>query len=165
MMNNAISILTLVIFSAFLSSYAHSSLIDYILIEKANRKMTVYYQKKPIKSYKIALGFEPKGHKQQEGDGKTPEGRYSIISKNPKSQFHLSLKISYPNSADKEASRKRGVTPGGDIMIHGLPPAFKLLGKLHTLKDWTLGCIAVTNQEIDEIFASTPVGTPVEIRS
>lgn len=136
---------------------------DKILIKKSQRKMELYAKEKLIKSYKISLGFAPIGPKQQEGDGKTPEGDYTVLSKNPRSQFHLSLKISYPNAADKKNAQKKKISPGGDIMIHGLGKQFSYLGKLHTLHDWTLGCIAVTNDEIEEIWKLVIEGTIVKI--
>lgn len=138
--------------------------IDKILIEKEKRKMSLFLKGRLIKAYDIALGFEPVGHKQQEGDGKTPEGTYSISYKNPASQFHKALKISYPNKKDQQNASKLGVSPGDFIMIHGLGKTFGWLGKAHIYKDWTLGCVAVTNEEIDEIYKLTPIGTTVEIR-
>lgn len=137
--------------------------IDHILIKKKERILELYQANKLIKSYQIALGFNPTGHKQQEGDGKTPEGVYSILYKNPKSKFHLSLKISYPNAKDKKNANKKGVNPGGDIMIHGLGKDLGCLSKKHVYNDWTLGCIAVTNEEITEIYDSVNIGTSVEI--
>ncbi|HET9283317.1 MAG TPA: L,D-transpeptidase family protein [Candidatus Angelobacter sp.] len=114
--------------------------------------------------YKVALGTAPVGPKRVEGDHKTPEGIYTIDAKNPQSQFHLSLHISYPDAADRERARKLGVKPGGAIMIHGLPPRFAYLGALHRKVDWTDGCVAVTNAEIEEIWKLVPVGTRVEVR-
>ncbi len=141
-----------------------ASIIDLILIEKAKRKMSLLYKGKVIKTYKVALGFEPLGHKQQEGDGKTPEGIYSISYKNAGGQFHKALKVSYPNKKDQANARKLGISPGDFIMIHGLGKSFSWLGKTHVLKDWTLGCVAVTDAEIDEVYKLTPVGAKVEIR-
>ena len=137
--------------------------IDYILVEKEKRTLSVFHHKKLLKVYKIALGSNPVGHKQQEGDGRTPEGIYKISLKNPKSSFYLSLKISYPNEQDQKSAQMRGVSPGGDIFIHGL--RFGVIGALHRHWDWTQGCIALTNEEIQEVFAATEVGTIVEIRS
>ena len=125
--------------------------------------MILYKNGKPIKDYKISLGFSPIGHKQKQGDGKTPEGQYTIISKNANSQFHRSLKISYPNADDKRNASKKGVSAGDDLMIHGLGKDFSYLGKLHTLHDWTLGCAAVTNEEIEEIWDLVKEGTVVKI--
>jgi murein L,D-transpeptidase YafK len=137
--------------------------INYIKIFKHQRTLQVYRDKHLVKSYKIALGFCPIGHKVQEGDGKTPQGIYTITFKNTKSRYHRSLKISYPSKKDSDHAKKKGVSPGGDIMIHGLGKWFAHLGKKHTLHDWTLGCVAITNEEIDELFNATKVGTTVEI--
>jgi murein L,D-transpeptidase YafK len=134
-----------------------------IVIEKSARTMTLMSGGQVLKTYKVALG-NPVGTKEQEGDGKTPEGTYFIDSKNPHSHFHRALHISYPNPADRERARKLGVNPGGDVEIHGLPWTFGWLGSLHRIKDWTSGCIAVTNSEIEEIWPLVSVGTPVEIR-
>lgn len=138
--------------------------INYILVEKRQRKMTIFHNNLPIKSYKIALGAQPIGPKRQEGDNKTPEGLYKIISKNDKSKFHLSLKISYPNKNDTQYALTQKMACGGELMIHGVGKGFEWLGKLHAFFDWTKGCIAVSNAEIEEIYNSTPIGTPIEIR-
>ena len=137
---------------------------DKILIMKEKRKIYLYNNSVQIKEYDMSLGFEPVGHKEREGDGKTPEGIYKISGRNPKSSYHLSLRISYPNEQDRENARKLGVSPGGDIMIHGLPNKIPFIGKAHLLSDWTLGCIAVTNEEIREIWDLVPDGTVVEIK-
>ena len=121
-------------------------------------------KEKVLKTYRVALGGQPKGPKTREGDGKTPEGRYVIDRRNAKSRFHLALHISYPNTSDVDNARKLGVPPGGDIIIHGLPNGFGWMGALHTKWDWTDGCIAVTNAEIEEIWRAVPDGTPIEIR-
>ncbi len=138
--------------------------IDSILVEKGKRLITFYQNDQPIRIYAIALGFAPVGTKTQEGDGKTPEGKYKIIAKNPNSLFHLSVKISYPAQEDIKQAAQRNVSPGGEIMIHGLGKGFAWLGAKHVLKDWTLGCIAVTNEEIAEVYPFIHIGTPVEIR-
>jgi len=109
-----------------------------------------------IKTYRILLGDAPIGHKRQQGDERTPEGRYSISFRNDKSRFHLSLRISYPNEADRAQAQARGVDPGGDIMIHGATPPGSQV-------DWTEGCIAVTNTEMEAIWQRVPVGTPIRI--
>ena len=151
---------TLFLISIIAFSY---SAIDFIHVQKNKRLMHVFCQKKLIKTYKISLGFNPKGHKIQEGDGKTPEGSYVICSKNPKSSYFLSLKISYPNEKDILHAKQKGVSAGGDIMIHGLGKYFGWLGRHHIKKDWTLGCIAVTNEEIKEIYDQILVGTKIQI--
>ena len=138
--------------------------VDRILVIKSAHIMRLYNHEKVIKEYRIALGGQPVGAKQKEGDHKTPEGLYTIDSKNSHSQFHLSLHISYPSQQDRERARRLGVSPGGDIMIHGLPPAYAYLGAMHRAYDWTDGCIAVTNAEIEEIWNLVSVGTKVEIK-
>ena len=135
--------------------------IDSIVVEKTQRKMSVYSHGTLQKTYKVALGGDPIGHKQKEGDGRTPEGRYTINDKNPKSQYHKNLGVSYPNVADRARAKAAGYPPGGDIKIHGLEAG--MVGSAHTLYDWTEGCIAVTNEEIDELFAHVPTGTPILI--
>ncbi len=137
---------------------------DKIVILKSARTMTLLNGSKVLKTYKVALGSVPVGPKRVEGDHKTPEGDYIIDSKNAHSQFHLSLHISYPSAADQQRARSMGSRPGGAIMIHGLPKPFAYLGPLHRETDWTDGCIAVTNAEIEEIWKLVPVGTRVEIR-
>jgi murein L,D-transpeptidase YafK len=121
-------------------------------------------QDKVLKIYKIALGGNPKGPKERQGDNKTPEGTYVIDSRNRDSAYHLSLHISYPSEKDRKRARELGVSPGGDIMIHGLKNGFSWMGVLHRESDWTKGCIAVTDEEIEEIAALVPNGTAVEIR-
>jgi murein L,D-transpeptidase YafK len=137
---------------------------DRIVILKSARTMTLLSGSKVLKIYKVALGSAPVGPKQIEGDHKTPEGNYVIDAKNAHSQFHLSLHISYPSVADQQLARRRGSRPGGAIMIHGLARPFAYLGPLHRQTDWTDGCVAVTNTEIEEIWKLVPVGTRVEIR-
>ena len=137
---------------------------DKIVIVKSTRTMTLLNGNKVLKTYKVALGAVPVGPKQVEGDHKTPEGNYVIDAKNPQSQFHLSLHISYPNAADQQRARELRGRPGGAIMIHGLAKSFAYLGPLHRQVDWTDGCVAVTNAEIEEIWKLVPVGTKVEVR-
>lgn len=139
---------------------AHASRV---VIDKSSRTLTLHQGDRPFRAYRIALGGEPTGHKLQEGDGRTPEGRYRIDAANPGSAFHLALRISYPNAADRSAAAARGVSPGGDIMIHGLPNGYGAIGIAHRLIDWTNGCIALTNEEMEEVWRLVPVGTPVEI--
>jgi murein L,D-transpeptidase YafK len=117
-----------------------------------------------LKSYKIALGGNPIGPKERQGDNKTPEGTYVIDGRNMDSRFHLSLHISYPNERDKNRAKELGVSPGGDIMIHGIKNGFSWVGDAHTGVDWTKGCIAVTDEEIEEISKMAPNGTIVEIQ-
>ena len=146
------------------ASATSASLADKIVIVKSTRTMTLLSGDKVLKTYKVALGTAPVGPKRVEGDHKTPEGNYVIDAKNAQSRFHLSLHISYPGPADRQRARKLGARPGGAIMIHGLAPSFAYLGALHRQTDWTDGCVAVTNAEIEEIWKLVPVGTRVEIR-
>ena len=138
--------------------------IDKILIEKKERKLMLFSKGEVIKTYKIALGGNPVGPKERQGDNKTPEGTYTIDARNRDSAYHLSLHISYPNENDKIRAKKLGVSPGGDIMIHGIKNGFSWVGSSHAEIDWTKGCIAVTDEEIEEIDRLVPNGTPVEIR-
>jgi murein L,D-transpeptidase YafK len=137
---------------------------DHILIIKSKRSMILMRGNKVLKTYSVALGTVPIGAKEKQGDHKTPEGNYVIDAKNSYSRFHLALHISYPKEEDKKRARKMRVNPGGDIMIHGLESRFAFLGALHRQTDWTDGCIAVTNPEIEEIWKLVPIGTTVEIR-
>jgi tetratricopeptide (TPR) repeat protein len=137
---------------------------DKILIEKKDRRLTLFSKGKVLRTYQIALGGNPNGPKERQGDNKTPEGTYVIDSRNKDSRYHLSLHISYPNEKDKKRAKELGVSPGGDIMIHGLKNSFSWAGNSHTQVDWTKGCIAVTDEEIEEINKMTPNGTIVEIR-
>ena len=124
---------------------------DRVLVLKKERTLQLLDQGKVIKTYKIALGGEPVGPKTKQGDHKTPEGVYVLDSRNAHSRFYKSIHISYPNAGDRAAARKVGLSPGGDVFVHGLPKGFGYVGAAHRLRDWTDGCIAVTNQEIDEI--------------
>jgi murein L,D-transpeptidase YafK len=152
---------------AYLASFAFATpdvLADKILIEKKARRMTLFSKGQVIKSYRVALGGNAIGPKERQGDNKTPEGVYTIDSRNKKSKYHLSLHISYPNENDRKRAAELGVSPGGDIMIHGIKNGFGWVGSLHTWFDWTQGCIAVTDKEIEEIDKLAPNGTVVEIR-
>lgn len=137
---------------------------DRIVIEKKERRLTLLSQGQILRQYKIALGGNPDGPKERQGDNKTPEGTYIIDSRNHGSRFHRSLHISYPNEKDKKRAQELGVCPGGDIMIHGIKNGLSQVGDAHTTVDWTKGCIAVTDEEIEEIDKLVPNGTIVEIR-
>ena len=146
------------------ASYPASAVrADRIVIVKSAHTMTLMSHGQPIRTYKVALG-DPIGPKVQQGDKKTPEGLYFVDGKNSNSLFHRALHLSYPSAADRERARKLGVKPGGDIEIHGLPKQYAWMGAAHRAVDWTTGCIAVTNPEIDEIWNEVGVGTAVEIR-
>jgi len=137
---------------------------DSVVVVKSTRTLTLLSRGQVLRTYKVALGGEPVGAKQQQGDHRTPEGHYVLDRRNPKSKFHKSIHISYPNEKDRREAAKRGVPPGGDIMIHGLPNGFGWLGDSHRAQDWTDGCIAVTDQEMDEIWDLVADGTPIEIK-
>ncbi|GJE16440.1 L,D-transpeptidase family protein [Methylobacterium marchantiae] len=137
---------------------------DRVLVEKSARRLTLFRDGRVLAAYPVSLGFSPVGHKQREGDGRTPEGVYAIAYRNPLSVAHLSLKVSYPNEADARAAQDTGYEPGGDIMIHGIMNGFSWLGRLHRLKDWTSGCVGVANDEMADIYARVDVGTPIELR-
>ncbi|MGA3079848.1 MAG: L,D-transpeptidase family protein [Terracidiphilus sp.] len=137
---------------------------DSILILKKDHVMELLAGGKMIRTYKVSLGRGGLAPKERQGDARTPEGHYIIDSKAAVSHYHKSLHISYPNAEDRKRAAKLGVSPGGSILIHGLPQGQGWIGAAHRLYDWTLGCIAVTDEEIDEIFKLVPVGTPVEIR-
>lgn len=128
-----------------------------IQVFKAERKLQLIHDRQLLKEYQMELGFAPLGHKEKEGDGRTPEGAYFINRKNPRSRYHLSLGISYPSTADVARARAAGVDPGGDIFIHGTPQSFS------SQKDWTWGCIAVTDAEIEEIYDMVNEGTKIFI--
>jgi murein L,D-transpeptidase YafK len=145
-------------------SLATATVADRVVIEKAAHTLSLYRNGRLLKTYNVALGPNAKGPKEREGDGRTPEGQYIIDSRKPDSDFHRALHISYPNAEDRRRARKLGVSPGGAIMIHGLPNGMGSLGKAHRLHDWTQGCIAVTNKEIEEIWRVVPNGTRVDIK-
>jgi murein L,D-transpeptidase YafK len=138
--------------------------VDRILVDKSDHRMTVYRGTQPLRTFRVALGSGGLGPKVRQGDERVPEGRYVIAGRNPRSAFHLSLKISYPTAAQVAAARALGIDPGGDIMIHGLPNGRGAIGRAHRRTDWTSGCIAVTNDEIEWLWRAVPDGTPIEIR-
>ena len=137
---------------------------DSILILKKDHLLELIAGGKVIRTYKVALGTGGLAPKEREGDGRTPEGRYVVDGRNVASHYHKALHLSYPNAGDRKRAAHLGVSPGGAVMIHGLPNGKGFIGPAHRVYDWTLGCIAVTDQEIDEIWGLVPVGTPVEIR-
>lgn len=138
--------------------------IDKIQVVKHKRRMFLYSAGRVVKEYRISLGKNPIGHKLEQGDNRTPEGTYHIDWRNPESAFYLSLRISYPNDEDVARARERGVNPGGMIMIHGLPNGKAHMVNTHRSTDWTNGCIALTNNEMEELWAIVPTGTPIEIK-
>lgn len=138
--------------------------ITRLVVHKSQRKMDAYSGDNLVKSYDIALGFNPIGHKQFEGDGKTPEGIYRINERNPNSAYHKNLGISYPNAQDKTYAQSQGKSAGGLIKIHGIRNGMGAIGRQHLRHDWTNGCIAVTNEEIDELYRSVVYNAEIDIR-
>jgi len=136
---------------------------DRVEVFKGTRRLELRRQGRTIRRYRVVLGFAPEGHKQREGDGRTPEGVYAIDGRNPKSAFHLSLRVSYPDAAGKARAAAAGVPPGGDIFIHGLPNGPRKFLVRHPRRDWTVGCVAVTDGEIREIWSLVPTGAPIVI--
>lgn len=134
--------------------------VTYVVVNKEDRRMYLMHHDKVLEDYKIRLGFAPVGHKEVEGDGRTPEGIYHIDRRNPNSRFHLSLGISYPNEADRAYAKSIGKSPGGDIFIHGQKKPFK-----RDKGDWTWGCISVTNKQMEDIYAMVGDGTPVALNA
>lgn len=137
---------------------------DRLLVEKSKRLLTVYSNKKLVASYHVSLGRNPVGPKTCAGDNRTPEGIYTVTGKNPKSRYYRSLRLSYPNGRDKARAMDKGCPPGDNIVIHGLENGFGWVGRTHRDADWTNGCVAVTNEEMDALWTMVPVGTLVEIR-
>jgi murein L,D-transpeptidase YafK len=147
------------------SSVTSSSVLmaDKLLVVKSERRLYALRHGQVLRSFRVALGLSPQGHKQREGDYKTPEGQYKLIRRNPRSGFFLSMEISYPNSADINRAQRQGVRPGGAIMLHGWPNTPRKTSDYYRTADWTDGCIAVTNADMVDIWLMTPIETPIEI--
>jgi lipoprotein-anchoring transpeptidase ErfK/SrfK len=137
---------------------------DSIVVYKRERTLVLFNRGVPIRTYFVALGSKPVGDKERAGDQKTPEGLFYVNAHNPASKFHLALRISYPDDAHRARAAALGADPGGDIMIHGLPKEYSEAGKNHLQNDWTNGCVALSNQEIEELWHAVPDGTPVHIK-
>jgi murein L,D-transpeptidase YafK len=146
------------------SAFAAAEKADLVVVSKSESRLYLERAGRRFASFKVVFGANPKGHKQQEGDERTPEGSYVLDSKNPNSAFHKSIHISYPNAADRAAAKSRGVSPGGDVMIHGQKNGWGWLAPISQLFDWTDGCVALRNSDMDEVWNSVDVGTPIEIR-
>jgi murein L,D-transpeptidase YafK len=138
-------------------------LADRVVVRKGERKLQLLRYGNVLREYKIALGLNPTGHKERSGDFRTPEGSYNLTRRNPRSDFFLSIQVSYPSAADVRNARRNGWQAGGAIMIHGLPNELKRTPEYYERTDWTDGCIAVTNAEMDEIWRVVPDGTPIRI--
>lgn len=137
---------------------------DLVVVEKAKRQLLLYSDGQVLKRYRVSLGRVPVGAKEREGDRKTPEGQYLVDFRKTDSAYFRALHISYPSAADAEAARNKGVRPGGAIMIHGIRNGLGWVGRLHRFVDWTAGCVAVTNQEMAELWRTIPDGTPIELK-
>ena len=161
-------LLVLAIVAALLISSHHTTpplpTADSILVIKHDHSLTLLHDGQPIKQYRVALGRGGLGPKQQAEDNRVPEGTYRIVSSNPHSAFYRALRVGYPTPQQAAAAHARGVDPGGDIMIHGIRNGLGWLGPAHRFIDWTKGCIAVTDPEMDQIWTAVPDGTPIEIR-
>jgi len=165
-----VTLLTFIFIPIFVAQAGSDNLVlvsgtkaDYVLVRKSTKELTLFSGSRRIKTYKIALGKNPDGHKVIEGDKRTPEGSYFIDARNENSKYHLALHISYPDAIDDMKARSLGSSPGGGIMIHGTGDEYEWMGKLHASINWTDGCIAVTNKEIEEIWQLVPDGTRIEI--
>ncbi len=141
----------------------HKESIDSIVVYKGERKMLAFKNNQLVKTYHISLGNQPIGAKQFQGDGKTPEGLYYINGKNPNSDYHKNLGVSYPTDAERAWAREFGRSAGGEIKIHGFPNGYTHIDRIRLPHDWTIGCIAVTNKEIDELYELVEIGTPILI--
>jgi murein L,D-transpeptidase YafK len=139
-------------------------LADQVVVKKGERKLYLLNHGSVLRSYKIALGARPEGHKQFEGDYRTPEGRYRLTRRNPNSDYFLSIQINYPNDQDLARAKRLGMSPGGSIMIHGQPNTPRKSRDYYANVDWTEGCIAVSNSDMVEIWLMTPPDTPIEIQ-
>lgn len=136
--------------------------VDRILVDKSDRRLSLIQDGRVVRVYAVSLGFAPEGDKERQGDGRTPEGTFRIDRRNDRSRFHLSLGLDYPQPEDRARARAGGYSPGGDIFIHGQPEGIE--GRTRLLGDWTDGCIAVTNANMDEIWRVVPMGTEIEVR-
>ncbi len=149
----------------FLPSVANEfPVADFVLVEKGERQLHLMQDGSVFRTFDVALGIQPRGDKQQEGDFRTPEGRYILDSRNPNSEYFLSIHISYPNQQDRREARAMGVDPGGAIMIHGQPNAPTRSEAYYRTQDWTNGCIALSNSDMIDIWLMTGENTPIEIR-
>jgi hypothetical protein len=137
---------------------------DRVVVDKSARTLSLLRDNTVIRSYRVSLGRNPSGHKLQEGDGRTPEGLYRLDGRNARSGFYRALHVSYPSPEDSRRAAQNHVAPGGQIMVHGIKNGLGWLGRLHRLVDWTDGCIAVTNDEMRDIWNAVATGTPIEIR-
>jgi L,D-peptidoglycan transpeptidase YkuD (ErfK/YbiS/YcfS/YnhG family) len=139
------------------------ALADRVVVRKSERRLYLMHGSSVLRSYRVALGLNPVGPKEQEGDSRTPEGHYQLTRRNPRSEFFLSIQVSYPNDRDLQRARRNRLTPGGAIMIHGLPNELRREPTYYEKRDWTDGCIAVSDSDMLEIWLMTPPDTPIDI--
>ena len=137
---------------------------DFVLVIKSESRLYLLHEGKELASFKVAFGGNPRGHKQQQGDERTPEGRYTLDYKNAQSAYYKSIHVSYPNDKDRESAKKRGVDPGGHIMVHGQRNGYEGFATIVQLFNWTDGCIALSNKDMDVVWQTVNPGTPIEIR-
>ena len=158
-------ILIIIIVFLLIPSYAFClDKADFVLVIKSESKLILKRKGKTLKTYHVVFGANPQGHKREQGDERTPEGRYLLDYKNNQSKFYRSIHISYPNQQDRLLARERGVDPGGGIMIHGQKNGLGWLDLIAQRFNWTDGCLALTNKDMDELWEAVDVGTPIEIR-
>lgn len=164
-MNRAVSgRLVFLLFLVASCSVSASEKVDFVLVEKSKGSLTLFRADKPFAVFHVVFGANPVGHKQREGDKRTPEGRYTLDVKKPDSAFHKAIHISYPNEQDIANVSSQGVEPGGAIMVHGQKNGLGWLSAISQLFNWTDGCIALRNDDMDQVWESVDVGTPIEIR-
>ena len=163
-MRTFICTVALIILAVCCSAGNSGQTVDRVTVSKKERTLQLLSNGKVLKTYKVALGGNPIGPKVQQGDHRTPEGIYVLDHRNAHSHYYKSIHISYPNAADRTRAAKLRVSTGGDIFLHGLPNGYGAVGSAHRLKDWTDGCVAVTDEEIDEIWKLVADGTPIEIK-
>jgi murein L,D-transpeptidase YafK len=148
---------------AFAAAAVRAETADFVLVRKSAAKLYLIRHGQAFAEFHVALGPNPTGTKQHQGDGRTPEGRYILDARNVHSAYYKSLHVSYPNAHDREQARRARLAAGGDIMIHGQPNGWEKYAAVTQLKNWTLGCIALTNEEMDVVWSSVPLGTPIQI--
>lgn len=159
-----LSIISLVVYYFHPEQKLESNItIDSLVVYKSKRELMAYSNGQLIKTYTVSLGKNPIGDKEFEGDKKTPEGVYFINAKNPNSGYYKNVGISYPNKQDREVSKKLGKSTGGDVKIHGLRNGIGFIGKFQRWYDWTAGCIALTDQEVEELYNTVDIGTKIVI--
>ena len=164
-MKNVIHVLLLIFFVLYYTNAAQSNeKADLVVVIKSEYKLYLIREGRLFASFPVVFGPNPKGHKQQQGDNRTPEGDYVLDYKNPNSKYYKSIHISYPNAEDRANARKRGVSPGGDIMIHGQPNGWGKFSLVTQLFNWTNGCIALSNSDMDAVWDAVDTGTPIQIR-